>query len=153
MRRIYACKLDERWSHLKENHFIQTCYALSSTCGFNFMFTMIAKILNFIVTYINQKSIIKPISLSPVCVCLFLKKRMGNCLILLKRVCFVQYNLSHPSLTVTMAFEWSCGMLLCQNSFPSPLCVCLFLEKKKTIIKSQINLYKQQYFRLLIIVT
>ena len=69
-----------------------------------------------------------------VCVCLFLKKRMGNCPTLFKRVCCVQYNLHHPSpLKVTMAFEWSYGMLLCQNPFPSPLyvCVCLFLKKEK----------------------
>ena len=62
------------------------------------------------------------------------KKRMGNCPTLLKRVCCVQYNLPHPPLKVTMAFEWSCGVPLCQNFFPSPLCVCVFvsLKKKKT---------------------
>ena len=32
-----------------------------------------------------------------------------------------------------MAFEWSCGVSLFYNSFPSPLCVyvCLFLKKQK----------------------
>ena len=58
---------------------------------------------------------------------------MGNYPTLLKRVCCVQYNLPHPPLKVTITFEWSCGVPLCQNLFPSPLCVCvyLFLKKKK----------------------
>ena len=81
--------------------------------------------------------------LSPLCVCVyvcvclfFLKKRLGNCPTLLKRVCCVQYNLFHPPLKVTMFFEWSCGVPLCQNPFPSPLCVCvcLFLKKKEWVI-------------------
>ena len=62
-----------------------------------------------------------------VCMCLFLKKkRMGNYPTLFKRVCYVQYNLPHPPLKVTMTFEWSCGMPLCQNLFRSPLCVCVW---------------------------
>ena len=77
---------------------------------------------------------------TPLCVyvCVFVskkkkeKKRKGNCLTLLRRVCCVQYNLSHPPLKVTMAFEWNCGVFLYQNLFPSPLCVCVcFLKKKK----------------------
>ena len=63
-----------------------------------------------------------------VCVCFSKKKRTGNYPILLKRVCCVQYNLSHPPLKVTMTFEWSCGVPLCQNPFFSSLCVCLFLN-------------------------
>ena len=75
---------------------------------------------------------------SPLCMCVcFSKKRIGNCPTLLKRVCCVQYNLFHPPLKVTMAFEWSCGVPLCQNSFPSPLsmcvCVCLFLKRNPTL--------------------
>ena len=68
-----------------------------------------------------------------ICVCVFvsLKKRMGNCLTLLKRVCYVQYNLSHPSLKVIIAFEQSCDVPLCQNSFLSPLCVCVCFSKKR----------------------
>ena len=74
-------------------------------------------------------------SLLCVCVLVSQKRKNGNCLTLLKRVCCVQYNLPHPSLKVTMAFKWSCGVPLCQNPFPSPLCVCvcvcvcLFLKK------------------------
>ena len=30
-----------------------------------------------------------------------------------------------------MAFEWSCDIPLCLNSFPSPLFVCVFVSKKK----------------------
>ena len=30
-----------------------------------------------------------------------------------------------------MTFEWSCGVPLCYNLIPSPLCVCSFLKKKK----------------------
>ena len=65
-----------------------------------------------------------------VCVCVFVsqkkkKKRMDNCLTLLKKVCCVQYNLLHPPLKVTIAFEWSCGVPLYQNPLPSPLCVCV----------------------------
>ena len=56
---------------------------------------------------------------------------MGNCFTLLKRVCCVQYNLSHHSLKVIIAFEQSCGVLLCQNPFPSPLCVFFYKKKKK----------------------
>ena len=56
---------------------------------------------------------------------------MGHCSTLLKRVCCVQYNLSHHPLKVIMTFEWSCGVLLCQNLFPSPLCVCVFVSQKK----------------------
>ena len=70
---------------------------------------------------------------SPLCVCVcFSKKRMGNYPTVLKRVYCVQYNLSHPPLKVTMTFEWSYDMSLCQNPFSSPLrmCVCLFLKKK-----------------------
>ena len=40
----------------------------------------------------------------------------------------------HPSLKVTMAFEQSYGVPLCQNHFPSLLCVCVcvcFSKKKK----------------------
>ena len=33
------------------------------------------------------------------------KKRMGNCLTLFKRECYVSYNLLYPSLKVTMAFD------------------------------------------------
>ena len=74
---------------------------------------------------------------SPLCVCLCVcfskkKKRMGNYPTLLKKVCCVQYNLPHPSSKVTMAFEWSCGVLLCQNSFPLPcVCVCVCFSKKR----------------------
>ena len=78
---------------------------------------------------------------SPLCVCVcvcvcFSKKRMGNCPTLLKRVCCVQYNLPHPPLKVTMAFEWSCGVRLCQNPFPSPfcVCVCVFVSQKKECV-------------------
>ena len=40
---------------------------------------------------------------------------------------------SNYSTKVTMAFEWNCGMLLCQNPFLSPLCVCVCFSKKKNI--------------------
>ena len=33
------------------------------------------------------------------------KKRMGNCLTLFKRECYVSYNLLYPSLKVTMEFD------------------------------------------------
>ena len=68
-------------------------------------------------------------SLLCVCVC-FSKKKIGNCLTLFKRVCYVQYNLSHPLLKVTMTFKWSYGVPLCQNLFSSPLCVCVCFKKK-----------------------
>ena len=58
------------------------------------------------------------------------KKRMSNCHTLLKRVFCMQYSLPHLHLKVTMTFEWSCGVLLCQNSFLSPLCVCVFVSQK-----------------------
>ena len=76
---------------------------------------------------------LKPLSLSLVCVCvcLFLKKRVGNCPTLFERVYCMQYNLPHPPLKVTMAFKWSCGVLLCQNLFSSPLCVCVFASQGK----------------------
>ena len=53
-----------------------------------------------------------------------------NSPIFLKRVYCVQYNLPHPLLKVTMSFEWTCGMPLCQNPFSSPLCVCVCFSKK-----------------------
>ena len=59
------------------------------------------------------------------------KKKKSNCPTLLKKVCCVQYNLPHHPLKVTVDFEWSCGIFLCQNSFPCPLCVCVFVSKKK----------------------
>ena len=68
------------------------------------------------------------------CVCLFLKKKKKNGLIVPHYLieCCVWYNLSHPPLKVTMTFQWSCS---CQNPFLSPLCVCvcvcLFLKKKE----------------------
>ena len=69
---------------------------------------------------------------SPLCVCIcFSKKKKSNCPTLLKRVCCVQYNLPHPPLKVTITFEWSCGVLLCQNPFFSFLCVCICFSKKK----------------------
>ena len=38
------------------------------------------------------------------------------------------------SLKVTMTFERSCGVSLCWNPFPSPLCVCVcFSQKKKNL--------------------
>ena len=78
---------------------------------------------------------LKPLSFSLVCVCvcvcLFLKKRMGNCPTLFEKVYCMQYNLPHPPLKVTMAFKWSCGVLLCQNLFSSPLCVCVFASQEK----------------------
>ena len=82
-----------------------------------------------------------------VCVCLFVSKKNGNCPTSLKRVCCVQYNLHHPSLKVTMVFEWSCSMPLCQNLFPSPLCVCVCVFLKNTkihpfqFIQSYIKIY------------
>ena len=36
-------------------------------------------------------------------------------------------NLSHPSLKVILIFEWSYGMSLYWNPFPSPLYVCMFV--------------------------
>ena len=81
-----------------------------------------------------------------VCVCFSKKKKEGNCLILLKkvytllkRVCYVQYNSFHPPLKVTMAFEWSCDVSLCQNPFLSPLCVCVFISPKKEKEKKKDN--------------
>ena len=67
---------------------------------------------------------------SPLCMCVFVsqkkkKKTMGNCLTLFKKMCCVQYNLLHPPLKVTMAFEQSYGVPLCQKPLPSPLCVCV----------------------------
>ena len=78
-------------------------------------------------------SLCQNIFLSPLCVCVFVspKKKRGNCPTLLKRVCYVQYNLSHPPLKITMAFEWSCSVSLCQNPFSSPLCVCVCFSKNK----------------------
>ena len=64
-------------------------------------------------------------------VCLFLKKEEDNCLILLKRVCCVQYNLFYSPLKVTVAFEWSYSIPLCQNLFSSLLCVCFVSRRKK----------------------
>ena len=69
--------------------------------------------------------VLESIFLTHVCVCLFLKKKKGNCPTLLKKVCCIQYNLPHPPLKVIMTFEWSCGVFLCQNPFLSPLCVCV----------------------------
>ena len=78
--------------------------------------------------------------LFPLCVCVcFSKKRMGNCPTLLKRVCCVQYNLPHPPLKVTMTFEWSCGVSLCQNPFLSPLYVCVCFLKIKDKILTCLN--------------
>ena len=48
----------------------------------------------------------------------------------LKRMFCVQYNLPHHSLKVFMAFEWSCGVPLCYNLFPSPLCGFVSSKKK-----------------------
>ena len=82
-----------------------------------------------------------------VCVCLFVSKKNGNCPTSLKRVCCVQYNLHHPSLKVIMVFKWSCNMPLCQNLFPSPLCVCVCVFLKNTkihpfqFIQSYIKIY------------
>ena len=64
-------------------------------------------------------------------VCLFLKKEEDNCLILLKRECCVQYNLFYSPLKVTVAFEWSYSIPLCQNLFSSLLCVCFVSRRKK----------------------
>ena len=70
---------------------------------------------------------------SPLYVCVFVsqKNKKGNCPTLLKRVCSVQYNLPHLPLKVIMAFEQNCSVPLCQNPFPSLLCVCSFFKKKK----------------------
>ena len=82
------------------------------------------------------------------CVCVFIsqkkkkKTKKGNCSTLLKRVCCVQYNLPHLLLKVTMTFEWSCGVPLCQNPFSSPLCVCCvfvsFKKKKKKVLETKL---------------
>ena len=54
-----------------------------------------------------------------------------------------KYNLL-TLLYLTMAIEWNCGVSLYQNSFLSPLCVCLFFQKKKKktllCLKSQLIL-------------
>ena len=101
-----------------------------------------------------------PFSLVYVCVCVFVskkkekkeKERMGNCLTLLKRVCCVQYNLSHPPLKVTMTFEWSCSMFLCQNQFSSPLCVYVSpKEKKKPLQYSKLLLLCPLHFKSLLL--
>ena len=77
---------------------------------------------------------LEPLQLSLVYTCVYFskkkKKRMDNCPTLLKKVCRVQYNLPHPPLKVIMAFEWSCDMSQCQNPFPSPLYVCVFVSQK-----------------------
>ena len=71
---------------------------------------------------------------------------MGNCPTLLKKVCYMQYNLPHPPLKVTMAFEWNCGVPSCQNPFPSPLCVCVFVsQKKKTRFNNFYNIFILTY--------
>ena len=45
----------------------------------------------------------------------------------------------HSPLKVTMAFEQSYGVLLCQNHFPSPLYVCVCFSKKKKKKKRKKN--------------
>ena len=99
---------------------------------------------------LNLKSLIQPSEILPVeliysglnpfssplymcvCVCVFVSK--DNCPTLLKRVCYVQYNLSHIFLKVTIIFEQSlwCVFIL-EPIFLSLMCVCVcvFLKKKK----------------------
>ena len=83
---------------------------------------------------------LEPFSIFLVCVCVCVcfskkEKEKKEWVIVLRClqecvVCSITYP--HPPLKVTMAFEWSCGVLLCWNLFPSPLsCVCVFVSQKK----------------------
>ena len=84
---------------------------------------------------------------SPLCVCVcFSKKRMSNCLILLKIMYYAQYNLSHTPLKVTITFKWNCGVPLYQNLFPSPLCVCVCVDFSKKRMDNCPTLLKRVYY-------
>ena len=81
----------------------------------------------------------KRVRLPCVCVCFSKKKKKKKRVIVPHYLteCCVQYNLPHNFLTVTMTFEYSCSIFLCQNPFPTSLCV--FVSKLKKIINKKID--------------
>ena len=113
-------------------YLIESIYSTSFTLNFSSKFGIIfltkfeQNILHIIVTISpSLKSyhgfwvelwcafVLEPLSLSLVCVCLFLKKKIWVIVPYYLRECVVCNITATPSLKVIMTFEWSYGIPLC----------------------------------------